>query len=99
MSYIKLVALVAFGTAVAAVSPEAARANQLAGPVVTGTVTAIQGTDSITIGGQTYTVVPGSPAQQELSSLSPGEQVDAVLNGPSSSSGSQVVSVAVHNGN
>jgi hypothetical protein len=98
LSYIKLVAILAFGTAVAVLSPEGARANQLAGPVVTGTVTAIQGTDSITIGGQTYTVAPGSPAAQELGSLSPGEQVDAVLNGPASSSASQVVSVVVHKG-
>jgi hypothetical protein len=73
------------------------QANQLAGPVVTGTLTSIQG-DSITVDGQTYTIAPGSPAADELSSLSTGQRVDVQLNGPASSPDTEVTNVTMHEG-
>ena len=76
----------------------AVQANQLAGPVITGYVTAIQGTDSITIDGKTYVIAPGSPAVGELGSLSAGQRVDAQLTGPASSPDTEVINVAVHQG-
>ena len=83
--------------AVAVLAAGAAGANQLAGPVVTGYLTSIQ-RDSITVNGQTYSIAPGSPAADELSSLAAGQVVDVQLNGPASSPDTQVTNVAVHEG-
>lgn len=98
MRHIKLAAALAAGMAAAILGSDAARANQIPGQLITGYVTSIQGTDSITIDGQVYTIDPQSPAEDELSSLSPGQRVDVQLNGPASSPDSQVVNVAVHQG-
>ncbi len=57
----------------------AAHANMLAFTVVTGTVeevTTTAGSESITVGGTTYGVQPGSPAEASLSSVTVGEYVD-----------------------
>lgn len=88
----------AAGLALTLLGAGAAHANQIPGPVITGSLDSIQGADSITVNGQTYTIAPGSPAQEELGSLTPGEQVDVQLNGPASSPDSQVVNVVVHEG-
>ena len=98
MRHIKLAAALAAGMAAAILGGNAARANQIPGQLITGYVTSIQGTDSITVDGQVYTIDPESPAADELSSLSPGQRVDVQLNGPASSPDSQVVNVAVHEG-
>lgn len=97
MRLFKFIPGLAAGIAAAMLAAGAAQANQLAGPIVSGSLTAVQG-DSITINGQTYTVAPGSPAEQELTTLSPGQQVDVQLNGPASSPDTEVVNVAVHEG-
>jgi hypothetical protein len=97
MRRIKIIPVLAAGMAAAILAAGAAQANQIPGQVVTGYVSSIQG-DSITVDGQTYTVAPGSPAADELASLSSGQKVDVQLNGPASSSDSQVVNVVVHQG-
>lgn len=83
--------------AAAVLTAGTAHANQLAGPVVTGYLTSVQG-DSITVNGQTYTIAPGSPAADELSALSPGQRVDVQLNGPASAPDTEVTNVTVHAG-
>ena len=99
MKRLEIVSALAAAVAAAILFTGAAQASQpVAGQLITGYVTAVQGSDAIVINGQTYTVVPGSAAQQELSSLSPGQRVDAQLNGPASSPDSEVINVAVHEG-
>jgi len=93
----RIIPALAAGVAAAMLAVGAVQANQLAGPIVTGTLTSVQG-DSVTVNGQTYTVAPGSPADEELSSLSTGQQVDVQLNGPASSPDTEVVNVVVHQG-
>lgn len=97
MRVFKIVPALAAAMAAAILAAGAARANQLAGPIVTGYLTSIQG-DSITVNGQTYGIAPGSPAADELSSLSPGQRVDVQLNGPASSPDTEVVNLALHEG-
>lgn len=97
MRLFRIIPALAAGLAGAMLAVGAAQANQLAGPIVTGTLTSVQG-DSVTVNGQTYTVVPGSPAEEELSSLTTGQQVDVQLNGPASSPDTEVVNVVVHQG-
>jgi hypothetical protein len=97
MRVCKIIPALAAAMAAAMLAAGAAQANQLAGPIVTGYLTSIQG-DSITVNGQTYTVAPGSPAAEELSSLSPGQRVDVQLNGPASSPDTEVVNLALHEG-
>lgn len=98
MKYFRLASLLAASMTAAMLASGAARANQVPGPTVTGYVTSVQGTDSITVDGQTYTIAPGSPAADELSSISPGQRVDVQLDGPASSPDCEVVNVAVHEG-
>lgn len=99
MKRLKITAALAAGIAAAILSTGPAQASQpVAGALISGYVTAVQGSDAIVINGQTYAVAPGSAAQQELSSLSAGQRVDAQLNGPASSSDSEVINVAVHRG-
>ncbi len=97
MRIFRMMPMLAAAMAAAMLAAGAAPANQLAGPVVTGYLTSIQG-DSITVNGQTYTVAPGSPAADELRSLSPGQRVDVQLNGPASSPDTEVTNVTVHAG-
>jgi hypothetical protein len=94
----RIIPALAAGIVTAMLAAGTAHANQLAGPIVTGYLTSVQG-DSITINGQTYTVAPGSPAADELSSLSPGQRVDVQLNGPAAEPGTEVINVALHQGN
>ena len=66
---------------------------------VTGHVTAVSGANSVTIDGRTYPIAPGSPAVSTIAQVQPGELVDATLDGPPTSGGSQVVTIAPHQGN
>lgn len=97
MRILRIIPVLGAAMAAAILAAGPARANQLAGPVVTGYLTSIQG-DSITVNGQTYNVAPGSPAAEELSSLTAGQRVDVQLNGPLSSPDTEVTSVTVHQG-
>lgn len=99
MKGLRIVPLLGAGVVAAILAAGGVRANQqVAGQVITGYVTTAPGTDSIVIDGQLYNVAPGSPAEEELSSLSAGQRVDAQLDGPASSPDSQVINVAVHEG-
>jgi hypothetical protein len=97
MRIFRIIPVLTAAMAAALLAAGATQANQLAGPVVTGTLTSIQG-DSITVDGQTYTIAPGSPAADELSSLTTGQRVDVQLNGPASSPDTEVTNVTVHEG-
>jgi hypothetical protein len=97
VKHLNIVATLACCVAAAILTTHPARANQIAGQVVTGYVTAVGG-DSITINGQTYNIDPGSPAADEVGSISPGQRVDIQLDGPASSPDSEVTNVAVHEG-
>jgi hypothetical protein len=97
MRIFRIMPALAAAMAAAMLAAGPVQANQLAGPVVTGYLTSIQG-DSITVNGQTYTIAPGSPAADELSSLSSGQRVDVQLNGPASSPDTEVTNVTVHEG-
>jgi hypothetical protein len=97
MRIFRIIPVLSAVMAVAMLATGPARANQLAGPVITGTLTSIQG-DSITVDGQTYNIAPGSPAADELSSLSSGERVDVQLNGPADAPDTEVTNVTAHQG-
>lgn len=97
MRIFRIASMLAAVMAAAVLAVGAAHANQLAGPIVTGTLTSIQG-DSITVDGQTYPIAPGSPAADELSSLTTGQVVDVQLNGPASAPDTEVTNVTVHAG-
>ena len=97
MRTFRIIPVLAATMAAALLAAGIAQANQLAGPVVTGTLTSIQG-NSITVNGQTYTIAPGSPAADELSSLTTGQRVDVQLNGPAASPDTEVTNVTVHEG-
>ncbi|HTV52556.1 MAG TPA: hypothetical protein VME21_15310 [Steroidobacteraceae bacterium] len=62
--------------------------------MVSGTATTISA-QSITIGGQQYMIRPGSPAAQQVASLTEGQTVEAVLDAPAGDSNAHVVAVHV----
>ena len=66
--------------------------------MITGQVTAVSGSDSVTINGQTFQVAPGSPASTAMSQVTPGENVDVTLDGPATASGTHVIAIAPHQG-
>lgn len=97
MNRFRVISMLTVGLAAAILAPGGAWANRIPGQVVTGYLTAV-GTDSITVDGHSYAVAASSAAADELSSLSPGERVDAQLNGPASSPDAEVINVAIHTG-
>ena len=68
----------------------------LIAPSLTGTITSISGIEAVTIDGHLYYVKAGSPAAAALPTLSAGQLVDVYLDGPTTSSASQVVSITLH---
>jgi hypothetical protein len=64
-------------------------------PDLTGQVTST-GVDAVTINGHQYFVKQGSQAATALASLAPGQVVDVYLDGPATSSASQVVGIKPH---
>lgn len=62
--------------------------------MVSGTLSSVSA-QSVTIGGQQYTVQPGSPAAQTVTSLTAGQTVEAVLSGPAADPTSQVIAIYV----
>jgi hypothetical protein len=73
-----------------------AMASKVAGPTISGTVTAVSGIDAVAINGQTYRIQPGSAAAAALPNISVGQVVDAVLDGPADSSASEVIAISLH---
>ena len=90
-----LALLAAAGTALGTVSIDA---TTVPGDVITGNVTAVNGTRSLNIDGHTYLLKDGSPALSAAAHLTPGQSVTVQLDGPASSPSSQVINVVPHAG-
>ena len=91
-----LLALLAVaGTALSAGSLEA---NTVPGDIITGSLTAVNGRQSLNIDGRTYRLKDGSPAVTAAAHLTPGQSVTVQLDGAASSPSSQVINVVPHTG-
>jgi hypothetical protein len=75
-----------------------ALANTVPGAVITGTINTVSG-NSVNIGGHVYPISAGSPAAAAAPKLTPGQYVDAQLDGPADSSSSRVINIVVRRGN
>ena len=90
-----LALLAAAGVALSAGSLEA---NTVSGDIITGSLTAVNGRQSLNIEGRTYRLKDGSPAVAAAAHLAPGQSVTVQLDGPASSPSSQVINVVTHTG-
>jgi hypothetical protein len=90
-----LAMLATAGTALGIGSIEA---TTVPGDVITGSLTAVNGTRSLNIDGHTYLLKDGSPALSAAAHLMPGQSVTVQLDGPASSPSSQVINVVTHAG-
>jgi len=90
-----LALLAVAGTALAAGSLEA---NTVPGDIITGSLTALNGRQSLNIEGRTYRLKDGSPAVAAAAHLTPGQSVTVQLDGPASSPASLVINVVPHTG-
>ncbi len=75
-----------------------ALASRIAGPIVTGTVSSVSGTSAVTIDGKAYAIRARSAASSEVAHIQPGDVVDAMLDGPTSSPDAEVIDIALHVG-
>ncbi len=73
-------------------------ANTVPGEMVTGSVTAVNGRQSLSIQGHTYRLKEGSPAVAAAGRLTPGQSVTVQLDGPANSPSSQVINVVTRSG-
>jgi len=92
-TFLALLALA--GTALSAASLEA---NTVPGDIITGSLTAVNSRQSLTIEGRTYRLKDGSPAAAAAAHLTPGQSVTVQLDGPASSPSSLVINVVPHTG-
>jgi hypothetical protein len=83
------------GTALGAGGLEA---NTVLGDVITGSLTAVNGGQSLNIEGRTYRLKDGSPAVAAAAHLTPGQSVTVQLDGPASSPSSRVINVVPRTG-
>jgi hypothetical protein len=90
-----LALLAAAGTALGVSSLEA---NTVPGDMITGSLTAVNGRQSLNIEGRTYRLKDGSPAVAAAAHLSPGQSVTVQLDGPASSPSSRVINIVPHSG-
>ena len=90
-----LALLAAAGMALAASS---LAANTVPGAIITGSLTAVNGNQSLNIEGHTYRLKDGSPAVAAAAHLSPGQSVTVQLDGPASSPSAQVINVVPRTG-
>ena len=88
----------AAATIAAALSVGSAFANRLPGALITGHVTAISGVESLNVDGHVYRIKAASAAAEAVRKLSPGQLVDVQLDGPTTTSASEVVNVMPHPG-
>ena len=91
-----LVALLAL--AATALGPSSLEANTVPGDMITGSLTAVNGRQSLNIEGHTYRLKDGSPAVAAAAHLTPGQSVTVQLDGPASSPSSRVINVVTHAG-
>jgi hypothetical protein len=90
-----LALLVVAGMALNAGSLEA---NTVPGDIITGSLTAVNGRQSLSIEGRTYRLKDGSPAVAAAAHLVPGQPVTVQLDGPASSPSSLVINVVPYTG-
>ena len=90
-----LALLAAAGMALAASS---LAANTVPGAIITGSLTAVNGNQSLNIEGHTYRLKDGSPAVAAAAHLTPGQSVTVQLDGPASSPSSRVINVVPRTG-
>ena len=88
-----LALLVAAGTVLSTLE-----ASTVLGDIITGSLTAVNGRQSLSIEGRTYRLKDGSPAVGAAAHLAPGQAVTVQLDGPASSPSSQVINVVTHTG-
>ena len=93
--HLLLALLTAAGTVLSAGSLEA---STVSGDIITGSLTAVNGIQSLNIEGRTYRVKDGSPAVAAAAHLTPGQSVTVQLDGPASSPSSQVINIVPHAG-
>ena len=93
--HLLLALLTAAGTVLSAGSLEA---STVSGDIITGSLTAVNGIQSLNIEGRTYRVKDGSPAVAAAAHLTPGQSVTVQLDGPASSPASQVINIVTHTG-
>jgi hypothetical protein len=90
-----LALLAAAGTALGAGS---LGATTVPGDIITGSLTAVNGKQSLSVEGRTYRLKDGSPAVAAAAHLAPGQSVTVQLDGPASSPSSQVINVVTYSG-
>ena len=93
--HLLLALLTAAGTVLSAGSLEA---STVSGDIITGSLTALNGRQSLNIEGRTYRLKDGSPAVAAAAHLTPGQSVTVQLDGPASSPASLVINVVPHTG-
>jgi len=89
--------LLGLGVLALAGLPLSASAGMPLQPQVSGQVTSVEGSTAVRINGTTYLIAPNSPAAQDIRSVSAGQTIGLVLNGPAGSSTSEVVHI-MHTG-
>lgn len=81
----------ALGLLALALLPGLALAGMPLQAQVTGQVSSVEGTTAVRIDGTTYLIAPNSPAAQDIRTVSAGDTIGLVLNGPAGSATSEVV--------
>ena len=84
--------------AATALSTSSLEANTVPGDIITGSLIAVNGRQSLNIEGRTYRLKDGSPAVAAAAHLTPGQSVTVQLDGPASSPSSLVINVVPHTG-
>jgi len=84
--------------AATALSTSSLEANTVPGDIITGSLIAVNGRQSLNIEGRTYRLKDGSPAVAAAAHLTPGQSVTVQLDGPASSPSSRVINVVTHAG-
>ena len=96
----RLKSCVAVGAALIALGLGSAStlASILIPPALTGHITSISGVSSVTIDGRLFVVRAGSAAVAQMAQLQVGQIVDVYLDGPATTSASEVVGINLHTG-
>lgn len=71
-------------------------ASILVAPSLSGHITSISGVSSVTIDGRLFIIRAGSAAVTEVAQLQVGQIVDVYLDGPATTSASEVIGINVH---
>jgi hypothetical protein len=82
----------------AALGASSLEANTVPGDIITGSLIAVNGRQSLSIEGRTYRLKDGTPAVAAAAHLAPGQRVTVQLDGPASSPSSLVINVVPYTG-